>query len=154
MRIYFRLDPQIILGFFFRSSEIKTVILLGLTLISTTPAKADIAQINFSAEDLVEACMAEDPQNRLLCMGYTRGVLDGMFITQRTVCVGYDVPGGALATRIVRAGLQFAVEAIADDVLLGLPARDLTQVEAADFVRWAFISTLEGENPTDFRCSN
>lgn len=149
MSILFHIKSHLtIVGF------VSVVALTGLACTISTPAHADNGQVNFSADELVEACSSQDAQDLLICMVYTRGVLDGLDISQQTVCVGYDVSAGALATRIVRAALQFTIEGLADEVLLGLPDRDLTKVRAADFVRWAFISAFEGENPTDFRCSN
>jgi hypothetical protein len=149
MGIYCKFTSYLIVGSFIRAT-----VLLLLTLILATHVNAEDGDFFFSADSLVEVCGTEEAQEYAICPAYIRGVLDGIEITQQTICVGYDVTGHELAMRIFRAALQFTVEGLADEILLGLPDRDLTKVHAADFVRWAFISTFEGENPTDFRCSN
>lgn len=135
------------------SSLIRVTALLLLTFTLATHVSAEDGEFFFSAASLVEACETEDAQEYAICPAYIRGVLDGIDITQQTICASYDVTGYELALRVLRAALQFTVEGLADKILLGLPDRDLTKVHAADFVRWAFISTFEGESPADFRCT-
>jgi hypothetical protein len=128
-------------------------IVLCVVFFGASISHADSKEPFFSAEDLAKNCESEGDDARLFCRIYTRGVLDGLMVAENGVCVDWSVSVIDLEERILNAQLQFVVNNLSDNILLGLPSRDLSKITAADFVRWAFLVTLKSQSPQNYRCT-
>lgn len=160
MKANFDTNYKSIISYCVKFVAIAAILKFALISIYSTPAYADNDEPRLTAEELVEVCSMEGDPISLFCPAYIRGVLDGMEITERMegmerrVCVGHDVSWEDLAIRVLRASIQFRIQELGNEVRLGFPSRDLSEVEAAGFVRWAFTSNLVLDEENDFRCGN
>jgi hypothetical protein len=108
-----------------------------------------------SAEELLRFCDTDAPEiGDLVCLVYIYGVLDAvqLFRPNPLHCVPHGLPPETLLGRLSTAQLERAVRDLVEEIELGRPRLDLSETGAAQFVYWAFTTTITWAEPTSYSC--
>lgn len=109
-----------------------------------------------TAEILLEVCGVDGSrEEELICLGYIRGVIDGLLPFRRNPihCVPGDIESAELLSRLDLAHLHLLSKDLIDDIRLEKERTDLSQLSAARFLHWAFTVTIPYADPVSYSCS-